>query len=92
MKTLRLLHNLVALSPLRRKQSDSGILYDMSRQDDRLQWRIENVSRKVWEAGLLKPGDHVIIAAGQENAYEFSDNVILTDAKHIVGVVAANSD
>lgn len=63
----------------------------MSRQDDRLQWKVENVSLKVWEAGLLKAGDHVIIAAGQENAYEFTDSVIITDAKHIVAKVATGS-
>lgn len=60
----------------------------MSRMDDKLQWRVENVSRKVWEAGLLKAGDHVIIAAGQEHAYEFTDGIVVTDAKHIVAKVS----
>lgn len=81
----------MALSPLRRKQSDSGILYDMSRMDDKLQWRVVTMSSKVWREGLLKLGDHVIIAAGQEHAYEFTDGIVVTDAKHIVAKVATGS-
>lgn len=86
-KTLTLLKQLVALAPMRRKQSNTGILYDMSRMDDKLQWRVVNVSRKVWEAGNIKVGDHVIILAGQEHAYEFTDGVVITDARHLVAVI-----
>jgi co-chaperonin GroES (HSP10) len=80
--------NRVVLQPLLRKQSDGGILYDMSRMDDRTQWLVINVSRKVWEAGLVKVGDHVIIQAGTEHHHEFTDNVVLTDAGCILAKVA----
>lgn len=86
MAILRLLKNLVALQPLKRKQSDSGILYASRYIDDKLQWQVINVSRKVWEAGNVKVGDHVVLQAGVEHAHDFTDGVIITDAKHIVMV------
>lgn len=87
MKTLRLLRNLVALSPLRRKQSDSGILYDMSRMDDRTQWLVVNVSRQVWEAGLVKVGDHVLTPSMFEAKHTFTDGVEIVGVDLIKAVV-----
>ncbi len=90
-RILRLVRNLVALQPLRRRLSDGGLLLDMTRMDDRKQWLVLNVSRKVWEAGLIKVHDHVIVDSQMEPLYEFDDKIVITDARHIIAVVSASN-
>lgn len=87
-RILRLLGNRVALQPLRRNKSDSGLIhYDMGRMDDKRQWLVINQSEKIFKLGLFRNGDHVITQGLIEPEHEFSDGIIITDAKWIVGIV-----
>lgn len=87
-RILRLLGNRVALQPLKRNRSDTGtILYDMSRMDDRKQWRVLNQSERVWKLGLFVNGDHVITQGVIEADHEFDDGIIIVDAKWVVAKV-----
>jgi hypothetical protein len=78
---------LVALQPMRRFRSESGILFDMGRNDDRLQWLVINMSERAWRQGNVKNGDLVIVQKSAEHVHEFPDGIILTDAKNILLVV-----
>ncbi len=88
-RVLRLIGNNVALQPMRRFRSETGILYDMSRMDDKTQFRVVNMSERAWRGlrGDVQNGDHVVIKPGSEHAFEWPDGIILTDARNIIAKV-----
>lgn len=87
---MKLLGNRVLLTPASRPMmSPGGVLYDMSRNDDRMQWFVLLVGpgRRLKGGTTLmpevRPGDKCLFNPGMGVLYDFDDGRIIVDAEQI---------
>ena len=87
---MKLLGNTVLLSPLPQPdRTESGILYDMTRRDDRKQWIVKAVGqgRKLKDGTRIPPevreGDKCLCNVGRGNRYAFDDGSVIVEADQI---------
>lgn len=88
MRKLNLLGNRVVLQPLRRQTTDGGILIVDRYNDERQQWRVLQVGPKVDPS--IVPGAQVVSVQSFEPDHEWTDGVIIADARHILAVFVEN--
>lgn len=81
MAKLKLLGNRLVVAPYKPTQTDTGILFDMSRQDDRKRWSVLQVGPKVQH---IVPGDKVITHGNEEPLFEWSDAVRVINASDVL--------
>jgi co-chaperonin GroES (HSP10) len=84
MSKLRLLGSRLVVAPFKPTMTDSGILFDMGRQDDRKRWSVLQVGPKVQN---IVPGDKVLTHGNEEPLFDWpGDNVRVIDASHVLAV------
>jgi co-chaperonin GroES (HSP10) len=84
MAKLRLLGSRLVVAPFKPDRTDSGLLFDMSRQDDRKRWSVIQVGPKVQN---IVPGDKVLTHGNEEPLFDWpGDNVRVIDASHVLAV------
>lgn len=79
------------VSPLPQSdRSEGGVLFDMSRRDDRKQFKVLQVGPgKRLKNGSIQPleivpGDKVLIGVTGANLFEWTDGVMIIDASEVV--------
>lgn len=87
---MRLLGGTVLLEPLKpAAKSDGGIFYDMSRRDDRKQWRVlavgpgRRLKNGTREAPEVRVGDKCLFNAGIGMRLKLEDGRVIADSDNI---------